>query len=343
MGESEKKLLLVTGAAGFSGHHMVAEAVAAGYRVRATDVSSRHYGAMFEALDVPFIAADLTREKGLDALVEGADGIIHVAGIHDYSTPDHVIRAVNVKAVENICKAAAAARVPRFVHWSSVAVYGYDWHGEPVAEDAKKLTPPNNNYNQSKWDGELVVQRFVKEKGLAAAILRPAAIYGTRCEYGLFNAIKEIYKQRDKKKLLMVGTGDRIEAFVHIKDMCRASLFVFENEATTGEAYNVSDDSRITTAEFFNMINRELFGGEKEFIHVPLSVLTRVASASQFLARQLNRKPFLEKATLQYLSFDRLWDNTKLKDAGFRFLYPQVGPGMAETLDWYKKSGWLKL
>ena len=51
MTADKKKLLLITGAAGFSGHHMVMEAVRAGYRVRATDVSSRYYSALFDALD----------------------------------------------------------------------------------------------------------------------------------------------------------------------------------------------------------------------------------------------------------------------------------------------------
>ncbi len=340
---SEKKLLLITGAAGFSGHHMVAEAVKAGYAVRATDISSRHYGAMFDALDVQFIASDLTRPQGLDQLVKGVDGIIHVAGIHDYSTPDAIIRAINVTAVENLCQAAVAEGVKGFVHWSSVAVYGYDWHGQPVDEDAPKLTPPWNNYNQSKWDGEQIVLRYWKEKGLPAAILRPAAIYGSRSEYGLFNAFKEIYKQRHKKKLLMVGSGDKTEAFVHVRDMCRASLHACNNKSMVGEAYNVSDDSRITTCEFFNLISRELFGVEKEFTHVPLAALVPVARASQFLARKINRKPFLEKATLQYLSFDRIWDNTKLKSTGFEFLYPLVEPGLVETVEWYKNNGWFKI
>ena len=73
--------MLVTGAAGFTGHHMVMEAVKAGFKVRATDVSSRYYGAMFDALGVEFIAADLTRREGLDRLLDGVEGVFHVAGI----------------------------------------------------------------------------------------------------------------------------------------------------------------------------------------------------------------------------------------------------------------------
>ena len=69
MSHADRGLVLITGAAGFTGHHMVAEAVKAGFRVRATDVSSRHYGAMFDALGVEFMASDLTKREGLDNLL----------------------------------------------------------------------------------------------------------------------------------------------------------------------------------------------------------------------------------------------------------------------------------
>jgi nucleoside-diphosphate-sugar epimerase len=337
----DRGLVLVTGASGFTGHHMVAEAVKAGLRVRATDVSSRYYGAMFDALGVEFIASDLTKREDLDRLLEGVEGVFHVAGIHDYSTPDKIIFAINVGGVENICNAAVKAGVKHFIHWSSVAVYGYGWHsGIPVKEDDKKLTPPLNNYNVSKWEGEKVVAKYQKEYGLRTTILRPAAIYGIRSEYGLYNAFRQVYKDRNKKKMLMVGKGKKIEAFLHVEDMCRSAVHAYGNDSMIGEAYNVSDDSRITTAEFFQLICKELLAKEKGFTHVPLKLLVPVAVLSQLLARLFNTKSLLERATLQYLSFDRIWDNSKLKATGFMFKYPTVELGMKETLRWYKDNGW---
>ncbi|MBW1815167.1 MAG: NAD(P)-dependent oxidoreductase [Deltaproteobacteria bacterium] len=92
------------------------------------------------------------------------DGVIHVAGIHDYSTPDKVIFAVNVGGVKNICDAVEKAGVSRFVHFSSVGVYGYNSNpGHPVKEDDPKVTPPLNNYNLSKWEGEQILQGYMKE------------------------------------------------------------------------------------------------------------------------------------------------------------------------------------
>ena len=334
--------ILVTGAAGFTGHHAVMEAVKAGFSVRATDVSSRYYSAMFEALGVEFIKSDLTKRDGLEALLDGVDGVFHVAGIHDYSTPRPAMVAVNVDAVENLCDACISVGLARFIHLSSAGVYGYDWHDKtPVSEDAPKLTPPLNVYNETKWAGEQVVHRYIADEGLRATILRPGAIYGTRSEYGIHNAVKHVSYHRDKRKILMLGSGENVEGFVHVEDVCRAMIYAFDHDAMIGEAYNVADDSRWTTAEFFRFLSRELFGEEKPFFRVPVQVLAPVAAASQLVAKGLGTKSKLEKDTLHYMSCDRIWDNAKLKDAGFTLKHPDVRPGMKQTLDWYVENGWL--
>ncbi len=342
MANKKRGLVLVTGAAGFTGHHMVMEAVKAGFKVRATDLSSRHYGAMFEALDVEFVKSDITNRQDLDSLLAGVDGIIHVAGIHDYSTPDKLMWAVNVNAVENLCDAATRVGIQRFVHFSSVNVYGFNSNpGNPVKEDDPKQTPPHNNYNTTKWEGEKVVWKYIKEKGLRATIMRPAAIYGTRAEYGLYYVFKMQYKERKKKKSLMVGKGTQTEAFLHVEDMCRAVIHAFDTDAMIGEAYNVSDDTRMSTADFFRLVSSELIGKEKKFFHIPLSVVKPVAVVSQLFARIMGTKSILEKATLEYMAANRIWDNSKLKSTGFEFKYPTMQKGMRETLKWYKDHGWL--
>jgi nucleoside-diphosphate-sugar epimerase len=140
----------------------------------------------------------------------------------------------------------------------------------------------------------------------------------------------------------MLGSGDHVEGFVHVEDVCRAMIYAFDHDAMIGEAYNIADDSRLTTAEFFNFLSRELFGAEKPFFHVPIRVLIPIAAASQFFAKRLGKKSKLEKDTLHYMSCDRIWDNTKIKEAGFELKHPDVLPGMKETLDWYKENGWLQ-
>jgi nucleoside-diphosphate-sugar epimerase len=323
---------------------MVAEAVKAGFRVRATDISSRFYGGMFEALDVEFTSADLTQREGLNELLDGVTSVIHVAGIHNYSTPDDIIFAANTRAVENLCDAAVKAGVDRFMHFSSVGVYGYSSKpGNPVKEDDPKLTPPLNNYNVSKWEGEKIVHRYIRENALQATIFRPAAIYGARSEYGLYLVFKMAYDERGKKRKLILGKGDKIEAFLHVEDMCRAVIHAYGKDEMIGEAYNVADDTRVTSAEFYNLVSRVFFGEEKEFLHLPLPIAKGLATISQFIARRLGKKPLLEKATLDYVNCDKIWDNSKLKATGFAFKYPTMEKGIRKTLKWYQDNGWFRM
>jgi nucleoside-diphosphate-sugar epimerase len=297
---------------------------------------------MFDALGVEFVAADLTKRKGLDTLFKGVEGVFHVAGIHDYSTPDKIMYAINIGGVKNMCDAAVKAKVKRFIHWSSVAVYGCN-QNPPIAEDAEKMVPPLNNYYISKWEGEKIVMEYHRKKKLAVTALRPTGIYGPRSEYGVYNVFNLIYKDRKKKKILMAGKGDKIDGFVHVRDVARAAIHAYDTKSMIGEAYNVNDDSRLTSAKFFRMVCKELLGVNKELSPVPVKILIPVAVISQFFARIFGKKSLLEKATIEYLAFDKLWDNSKLKATGFKFLYPDIAKGLKETLDWYKVNGWFRV
>ena len=63
---------------------------------------------------------------------------------------------------------------------------------------------------------------------------------------------------------------------------------------------------------------------------------------SQRLARWLGTRPALERATLEYLSYDRCWDTSKLAATGFELLHPRAEEGLPETLRWYRDNGWFR-
>jgi hypothetical protein len=98
----------------------------------------------------------------------------------------------------------------------------------------------------------------------------------------------------------------------------------------------------MTTAEFFRLVSRELFGAEKPFLRVPVRLLLPIAAISQRLARWRKTRPALEVATLQYLSYDRCWDTSKLAATGFELMHPSAEEGLRETLTWYRENGWFR-
>ena len=107
-----------------------------------------------------------------------------------------------------------------------------------------------------------------------------------------------------------------------------------------GEAYFHSDESNMTTVDFFNLVSRELFGKEKKLFHVPIFIMSNVARVTGLYAKVTKTKPIFEKASLDYALYDKRWDGSKLRSMGFKYKYPTMEEGIKETIGWYKENGW---
>src|SRR6202035_4806233 len=113
--------------------------------------------------------------------MHGVDGVLHLAAMIGVWRPMEDYHAVNVTGTENVCQAALAAGVRRFVHVSSWTIYGMG-RGEPVPEGAP-LKPLRESHVLTKVAGDKLVRRMVAEDGLPAAIVpRGACVSRTgRC------------------------------------------------------------------------------------------------------------------------------------------------------------------
>ena len=112
-----------------------------------------------------------------------------------------------------------------------------------------------------------------------------------------------------------------------------------------GRAYNVSDDSRISTREFLRYV-AELNGSP--FLSLPAvpirplrSILKVVGHAAERANRSLGTSIPLESDTAEFVEQDVLYDTTRLKETGFSFTYPEAWEGIRDTLTWYRDAGWL--
>ncbi|HEY8429536.1 MAG TPA: NAD-dependent epimerase/dehydratase family protein, partial [Sandaracinaceae bacterium] len=110
--------VLVDGAAGFLGRHVVEALLRRGLAVRATDRAP-----MPAWPGVERVERDLA-EGSLRPLFEGVTHVVHVAGLFDLSAPRETLFANNEGVTRRVARAAALAGVERFVHVSSVTVYG---------------------------------------------------------------------------------------------------------------------------------------------------------------------------------------------------------------------------
>ena len=321
-------ITLVTGAAGFMGKHLVEHLVALGVRVRAT-ARPRKNTSYFDSMGVEFVGADLTKPETLPALFDGGvDRVFHLGAICNFSTPYKKLYPTNVLGVDRITQLALDAGVRRYVHVGSTAVYG-PYRGTPLTEDAPRN--PQDSYGRSKRDGEDIVWQRIQE-GLPAIITRPCTVYGPGCNDGAGKAFS-----RPTSITAIPGNGRQALSNVRAEDVAAAVVHLSHLDEAVGEAFNIADDSHPTIEEALT-IAAMAFGAKPPKLHLPLAIVKAFARLDGFISRMKGRIPDLEYDAVRYLSTDYVVDNARLKNTGYRFIYPDFEESMKQMAEWYRSS-----
>ncbi|MFC1889198.1 NAD-dependent epimerase/dehydratase family protein [Thermodesulfobacteriota bacterium] len=358
---ASNELVVVDGAGGFLGSHVVEMLRRGGWRVRATDLPSTdlsHAG----AAGAETVPCDLLDRDGVDEVVRGAGIVVHIAGLFDYSLPPEALRKANVEATRNACDAALKAGVSRFIHLSSIAVYGRP-RTVPIGEDHPRT--PNNPYSRSKIEGEAIALEAHKRHGLPVVSVRPAGIYGPRSRYGqapLF-AFMAMLRAKGRRRIPAIAGGPKMH-HVHVEDVASAIRLLMTAPADLGGAYNVADDTPLTQGVLLGAI-MEAIGLERSFrvpyptrigwpfirmllalpdtafrsMNARFAAVWREIVEAEGLAPTLS--PKIDRDFLGYMNADYVLDTSRIKALGFAPKYPSTIEGIARTIDWYRDQRWL--
>ena len=349
---TRKPLCLVTGACGFIGSHMVEVLHKAGCRVRSTDLPDAYakddrkrgrFPSVLKDLGIEFVPSDVTRAETLPDAVRGVSYVFHIAAVFSYSAPWETLKRVNVDGTRELCSILSREKVfKKLVLWGAGGVYGFPPEESlPIREEDPKAPP--NNYLKSKHEQEQLVMQIGRKTGLRYSIVRPTGVYGPRGVYGMAAMILPLAKP---KRLFVPWNLTTRIPLVHVRDVCEAALFLAKNKASDGEAYNLNDDTQLTLVEYIRFMG-EIFGKPVTLLPpVPLrlmkALLSRLGAIEAIVSTYIVKRPrLLEPDTIQYLGVDIAYSNQKLKDAGYSFLYPDARTGLRETVDWYRRSGWI--
>lgn len=241
--------VLVTGAAGFLGGHLVDMLVERGDEVRAMvrPVENASHLGMLDGVEV--VQGDLTDRESLKRAVQGVQRVYNVAAKTGPWGLENVYTSANVWGVADLITAAMDAGVQRIVHTSSITVYGHHLHGN-ITED-QPFHAEDNPYSRTKIAGEKLVADFVKERGAPVVVVRPAWIYGPRdtASFGRFVALVE------SGKGFLIGSGKNIVPVVYVRDVAQGLIKAGDaGDEAIGQAYTLADDRRVTQAEYLNTI-----------------------------------------------------------------------------------------
>lgn len=319
--------VLVTGAGGFIGAHLAVRLAEHHAHVRALDLTSdripRDGAGRIESM-----AGDVADPEVQQRAVAGVDTVYHLAAAHlQVAAGDDEFRRVNVDGVASLLEASRAAGVRRFVHCSSVGVFG-KIDDPPADEDSP--CHPDIAYERSKLAGEEVVLSAVRDHGMAAVILRPAWVYGPGCP-----RTEKLFRTIGKGRFVVAGRGDGLRHCVFIDDMIRAFRQAADSDAAKGKVIIVGDAGAVTIRQLVDEIAR--LTGARPPRSVPLGALTLAAMAAEAVFLPMGKEPPISRRTLKFFTANTAFRIDRARDLlGYDPQY-DLRSGLAET--WTRLGG----
>jgi uncharacterized protein YbjT (DUF2867 family) len=306
--------VLVTGANGFVGSHLVPAVVDAGHKVLAL-VRSDAVGAEVERRLTPVQRAsvsirlgDITKPGTLPGALEGADAILHLAAIPRDWDGGATLRLVNTEGTRILLKAATDAGIRRFVHLGALGV----------------MDEPDLHYGSSK----VKAMSLVRESGLAWTILSPSLLFGPRD--GFFNILADLVRM-SPGVVPLTGQGQARFQPLAISDLARAAVQVLDDGAAVGREYLLGGPRYWTYREVVEEVLRGM-GAKRALVPMPVALIRLVAGTAEKV-----RLPFpVATDQLRQLRYDNVGPIDSVR-TGFGF-DPQPMEGGLTHLRWKAKD-----
>ncbi len=307
--------ILVTGASGFLGRHIVKRLKEMKYKVRAMVRQTSNTKGLNKDM---LVYADISG-KGLQDATKNIDVVIHSAGIVKARNIEDFYE-VNTRGTERLLDAAKKNGVKRFIFISSQAAAGPSKDAKGIDEGYPCL--PVSHYGKSKLEAESIVKTFKNH-----VIFRPSGIYGPG-DWEFLTIIK--YVKKGIKPFF--GFRDMFLSLIYVEDAVRV---IVEGIKKGSGVYFLSDGVSYPLKHFYKRLE-DIFYKEARSIHIPLFFMKAFARFGTVFDKNgmLNRDK-VEEMMFPYwvVKIDKL-----VRDFNFK---PQftLKKGLVETIDWYRKEG----
>ncbi len=328
--------VLVTGAAGFLGGHLVDMLLERGDEVRAMVRPTEDVSYLKTLADVEIVHGDLTDEASLKQAVQGVQRVYNVAAKTGPWGAESIYRAVNVWGVADLIKTAMDAGVQRIVHTSSITVYGHHLRG--VVSEDHPYHAEDNPYSRTKIEGEKLIADLVKGSGAPVVIVRPAWIYGPRDEASFGRFVARV----ESGKYFIIGSGKNVVPAVYVRDVAQGLIKAGDaGDHVIGRAYTLADDRRVTQREVMDAI-ADTLNVPRLSLNVPYSALYSAGRSAELVWQSLGRRnaapPPLTTYGITLIGGDQWFSIEKARrDLGYAPQY-DIYRGVAEGVRWYKET-----
>jgi len=324
--------VLVTGATGFTGGHLVRHLSRAGHQVRAL-VRPSAAAPWLEHVGAERANGDLLDAESLARALDGVEVVYNIAALYrEAGRPTSEYRAVNALAVGRIIELAKAAGAARVVHCSTVGVHG-DIEHPPANEDAPLR--PGDIYQDTKLEGEQIGRTAAARVGMDLVIARPSGIYGP-CDRRLFKIFGAIAQRR----FVMLGTGANYYHVTYIDDLCDGFMLCGSVPAAAGRTYILAGAELTTLRELVD-VTAEVAKVPSPRSRFPVWPVWLAGAACELLCAPFGIEPPIYRRRVDFFRKSRAFDITRARqELGFA---PRIGvrEGIGRTLEWYREQGWI--
>lgn len=313
----------ITGVGGFIGLRLAERLLGEGARVVGLD-QSPEAARKAEQKGVQVVVGGVNDGEALRRLCAGASRVIHTAAVVAEQGDRALFQRVNVEGTRQTAEAARAAGVRRFVHLSSVMVYGFRFPDQ-VAEEGP-LRGEGNPYCETKIESEQMARAYDDPGGMRVILARPGDVYGPRSVPWVVRPLALM-----KQGLFVVPDGGRGRInTVHIDNLIDGILLCLER-GEGGRAYNLTDGVSEEVGVYFRRLARLL--GQSRVRSLPAPLLRRAFGVVARGAALLGKEPPAYPDAVDYLLRPGTYSIEAARALGYR---PRVGldEGMEQVRRW---------
>ena len=293
--------ILVTGATGFIGQHVVTALLHQGYKVRALGRNTARCAAL-SAAGADVVRADLREREAVINACADCDAVLHIGA---YSAPwgqrDDFV-AINVGGTASVIAGCRIQRVPRLVYVSSPSVIFTGRDHVLLTEDAPYPRHFASVYSQTKKWGEDLV-REAQADGLETVILRPKAVFGP----GDTSLLPRLIAAAQASRLPQIGDGTNQVDLTYVENVVHGSLLALHAKKAVGGVYTITNNEHPRLWDVITYVLAQL-GLPNQLRAVPLPVAQIAAGLMELRAAVTGQEPLLTRYSVAILARTQTYD-----------------------------------
>jgi dihydroflavonol-4-reductase len=326
--------ILVTGAGGFLGSHLVCELLRRGHRVRALvrSVANAH---TINELAVEFWEGDLTRPDSVRGCAEGCAAIVHAAALAQANPArDPAMWAVNLSGTKTILAEARRVAIERFVYVGTANVFGFGTLADP-GDETRPFAGQRygSDYMDSKVAATNAVLRAVSQENLPAVLVHPTFMLGPLdAKPTSGQLLLELYGGR------LVGYPTGGKNYIYVRDVSTATVNAL-TMGKIGESYILGNQ---------NLTYRDAFGLMARVLNVPPPrwplppALARLYGAICDTRTRLTGRPALVNGAMVAIANDGHYFRADKAIRSLALPQTPIEQAVREAFDWFRTNNYVR-